>query len=360
MIFQRAFKAELAQNFTGALLVLVTIAVSFVMLQTLGMAYKGTVNPQEVMLVMTYMVLGQLPILISLTLLLAVVITLSRMYQQSEMVIWAGAGQGLAQFIGPCLRFAWPILATVAVLALLVWPWGHQQANLLRERFTERGDLERVEPGKFQESKDGRRVFFMDRDSSRADGTNIFIRTVEDDGTETVTTARGGQLVTVPGGQMLVLRNGERLEWRAGSEEGARHVAFDTLEQWLAAPINAATGLGQARSLPTWVLLRQPTQVNLAELGWRIGLILMSINFVLFALAAAGGNPRMGQGGKLAYFILAYLLYFNLMASAQDAVAAGRQGFVSSLLALHGGAMAISLWWLFHRHLGWRWAWWRA
>ena len=41
----------------------------------------------------------------------AVVLSLGRMYRDSEMAIWFSAGVGLDRFIRPVLRMAWPVYA---------------------------------------------------------------------------------------------------------------------------------------------------------------------------------------------------------------------------------------------------------
>jgi lipopolysaccharide export system permease protein len=72
------------------------------------------VNPQEVFLVMAYTVLGYMPTILSLSLFIAIVGTLSRMYRDSEMVIWFSSGRGLMDFVKPLFRFAWPVLILIA------------------------------------------------------------------------------------------------------------------------------------------------------------------------------------------------------------------------------------------------------
>ena len=111
MLFDSSIRKELARSFGATLVVLVTVVMTMMLIRTLGQASRGSVNPSDVMLVMGFTVLGQLPIILSLSLFVAVVSTLSRMYRDSEMVIWFASGQSLTRFIQPLLRFSWPILA---------------------------------------------------------------------------------------------------------------------------------------------------------------------------------------------------------------------------------------------------------
>ncbi|MEO5669840.1 MAG: LptF/LptG family permease, partial [Ramlibacter sp.] len=180
MLFHSSLRKELARSFGATLVVLVTIVMTMTLIRTLGQATRGAVNPQEIMMVMGYTVLGYLPPVLTLCLFIAIVGTLTRMYADSEMVIWFAAGRGLSAFLGPLFRFAWPVLLVVAVLALVVWPWSNRQIQELKDRYGQRGDLERVAPGQFQESASGTRVFFLDKDTpDNKSGKNIFISTNE-------------------------------------------------------------------------------------------------------------------------------------------------------------------------------------
>ena len=111
MLFDSSIRKELARSFGATLVVLVTVVMTMMLIRTLGQASRGSVNPSDVMLVMGFTVLGQLPIILSLSLFVAVVSTLSRMYRDSEMVIWFASGRGLPACFAPCCDspgLSWP------------------------------------------------------------------------------------------------------------------------------------------------------------------------------------------------------------------------------------------------------------
>src|SRR2546427_509276 len=88
MLFDSSIRKELARSFGATVVVLITVVMTMMLIRTLGQAYKGNVSPSDVLLVMGYTVLGQLPTILGLGLFVAVVGSLSRMYRDSEMVIW--------------------------------------------------------------------------------------------------------------------------------------------------------------------------------------------------------------------------------------------------------------------------------
>ncbi len=352
MLFHSSLRKELARSFGATLVVLVTIVMTMTLIRTLGQASRGSVNPQEVMMVMGYTVLGYLPPILTLSLFAAIVGTLSRMYRDSEMVIWFSAGRGLSAFLKPLFGFAWPVLLAIALLSTLAWPWANQQAQELKDRYGRRGDLERVAPGQFQESRSGRRVFFLDKDTpDNKSGKNIFISTSEH-GKETVTSARSGRVETMGDSQFLVLSNGQRLETVLADQT----MKISEFEQYGSRVSGSALGGADdspSRTRSTLRLLREPTPVNLGELAWRLGLALAAFNFVMLAVTVSSVNPRAGRSGNLVFALFAFVVYYNLLNLGQSWIGSGRSEFARFMLLLHGGVFLGGAFWLGKQHNNW-------
>jgi lipopolysaccharide export system permease protein len=352
MLFHSTIRKELARSFGASLVVLVTIVMTMTLIRTLSLASRGSVNPEEVMMVMSYTVLGYLPTILTLSLFIAIVGTLSRMYRDSEMVIWFGAGRGLSALVRPLFGFAWPVLLVTALMALAVWPWANQQAQELKDRYGRRGDLERVAPGQFQESASGRRVFFLDKDTpDNKSGKNIFISS-QDREKETVTSARSGWVETIGDDQFLLLANGQRLE-NSLKGEGLRISEFElhgtrvrdnSLLPGEEAPARTRSSIG---------LLRNPTPTNLGELAWRVGLALAGLNFVLLAITVSSVNPRAGRSGNLVFALFAFIVYYNLLNLGQSWITSQRAPFMGFLLVVHGGTFCLAALWLAKQHNNW-------
>ena len=210
MLFDSSTRSELARSFGVTLVVILTIMLTVTLIKTLGQAAGGNVAPQDVVLLMGYATLAHLATMLNLSLFIAVVATLGRRYRESEMTIWFASGVPLSRFIRPVLRMAWPVLLAIVVLELVVWPWGNQNSAELRDRYQKRSDLSRVAPGQFQTSRDGSRVFFIERDGDDAGtGRNVFILSNQND-RESVTTSARGRLEMEGDDRMLVLDHGQR------------------------------------------------------------------------------------------------------------------------------------------------------
>lgn len=355
MLFHSSLRKELSRSFGATLVVLVTIVMTMMLIRTLGLASKGSVNPSEVFLVMAYTVLGYMPTILSLSLFIAIVGTLSRMYRDSEMVIWFSSGRGLADFVQPLFRFAWPVLALIAVMALLGWPWANSQTIGMRAQYEQRSDIERVTPGEFRESSGRIRVFFIDKDTpDGATATNVFIWGIER-GLQITTSARSGRIENIGEHRYLMLSNGQRVERPLVQTEtsGLKISEFETYGT-RAGGNNALTAdTTPARAKPTLQLLREPGDANRGELAWRIGMLLAAINFVLLALTVSSVNPRVGRSGNLLFALFAFVVYYNMLNLGQSWISSGRYGMGSFMLLLHGGVLLIGVAWLVLRNNNW-------
>ena len=350
MLFHSSIRKELARSFGATLVVLFTIVLTMLLIRTLGAASRGSVNPEEVMLVLGYTVLGRMPTILTLALFISIVSTLSRMYRESEMIVWFACGRSLGGFLSPLMRFAWPVVLVNAILILFAWPWANQKIDDLRDRFENRGDLQRVQPGEFQESSSGRRVFYIDKDTENGEiGRNVFISAVEDDGRETITSASSGQIEVIDDRQFLVLNNGQQLE--ANRATGSVKISeFDEYAAEIGSGRLQLSGDIQLRARSTYDLVKRPSATSLSELGWRLGIALSAINLVLLGLAITVSNPRAGRSGNLMFTLFAFVGYINLINFGQRWVAAGKIGLPSLLILMHGGVFAVTLVWLYKRH----------
>lgn len=354
MLFHSSIRKEVARSFGATLIILATVVVTMTLIRTLGQASRGSFDPSDVVLVMGYTVLAYMPTILTMGLFIAIIFTLSRMYGDSEMVIWFGSGKGLGSLIGPLFRFVWPILFVIAALSMVVLPWSNQKIEDLKNQYEKRGDVERIEPGQFQESADGTRVFFVDKDATgREFGSNVFIATKEF-GKENITSARSGRLQHNDQGKFLLLSNGQRLEIGINKSD-LKLSEFEEYGVKISSEALSAAQDIQVNTVPTLALLEQLTPVNLAELSWRIGLFLAAINFVIIGVAVSGVKPRVGRSTNLVFSLFAFVLYFNLLNLGQSWIASGKFSFAGFLLTVHGGAFVMGTFWLVRGHCNWHW-----
>jgi lipopolysaccharide export system permease protein len=350
MLVDTALRKDLARTFAATLVVILTIVITMFLIRSLAQAAGGVVSPQDVVLLLGFAASAHLATMLSLSMFVAVVLTLGRLYRDSEMVIWMASGVGLRRFVRPVLWTCWPIILVVAAAMAFLWPWVNQQTVELRERYAQRSDLSRVTPGVFQSSRDGSRVFFVERESPDGiNARNVFILTRHDN-QESVISARSGRLETQDTQRFLVLERGQRNQTDAQS--GERTVA--RFENYRVLADDERVRQAEQRppkATSTLDLLRQPTRAARAELTWRLGIVLAAVNLLLLGVGLSATNPRRPGNWNLLFALLAFIVYLNLVTLSQSWVASGRWTMEAALTSLHGGVLAFAiglLWWRDH------------
>ncbi len=338
MIYRRATQRELAQTASAIFVALFAILSTVQLIRLLKSAARGSIPSEGVFALMGFAALQFLPVLLSLTLFISVLLTLSRAYRDSEMVIWFSAGLPLTAWVKPVLRFALPVVLVITVLTLFLVPWASGKRTEFMHRLDQRDDLSRVTPGAFNESARGDRVFFVES-VPEANGQaekigNIFVSTWQHGRQGVVAAAQGHVEVAANGDKFIVLTHGRRYESVAGSAE-YRLMAFDRYAVRMEATEEGRGVEKSAKSLSTLELLKAPTDTNKAELVWRIGIPVSALVLALLAIPLAFVNPRAGRTNNLVFALLTYMLYSNLLSVSQAWVAQGRMAFAIGAWAVH-------------------------
>jgi len=86
--FEKSIQSDLLRNFGGASVILFTIVMTIMLIRILGLASKGQVDPLEVVMLIALNGIGNAAPILTLSLFVSVVYTFSRMYLDSEMIIW--------------------------------------------------------------------------------------------------------------------------------------------------------------------------------------------------------------------------------------------------------------------------------
>jgi lipopolysaccharide export system permease protein len=170
MIFLRAAQREFTQNAVAVFVALFAILISTVLIRLLGQAAGGRVPADAVLALIGFGAIAQMPVVLSLTLFIAILMSLSRSYRDSEMVVWFSSGLPLTAWVRPVLRFALPVAVLIAALSLFGAPWAQKKSVEYKEQLSNRDDVSRVAPGLFRESSGGERVFSSRRCPARKAG----------------------------------------------------------------------------------------------------------------------------------------------------------------------------------------------
>jgi hypothetical protein len=102
MIFRKTLLRELTAAAIGIFVVLLGITLTTQLVRLLGQAASGLITTTGVVALLGLTMVNYLPVLLSLTLFIAVLLTLTRGYRDSEMVVWFSCGPAFAGY--PDLR----------------------------------------------------------------------------------------------------------------------------------------------------------------------------------------------------------------------------------------------------------------
>nr|ALV86782.1 permease [uncultured bacterium P11N2] len=334
MIFQRAALREFTHTAVAVFTALAAILLTIILIRLLGQAAGGKLAPEAVVALLGFSAIGYLPVLLSLTLFISVLMTLSRWYRDSEMIIWLGSGMPLTAWIKPVFKYSFPLVLGIALLSLLLAPWTMQQGEIYRQKIDNRGDVARVSPGTFNESAAGDRIFFVESGSGQGGIVkNIFVSSAQQGHLGVMATAQGHTETMPNGDKFLVLDRGRRYEGTAGTPE-YRVMEFDRYA--LRIETKETRNLADSpRTKPLLTLLRDPQPEAKAELLWRVGLPLAALNLVFFAIPLSFVNARAGRTNNLIFALLTYMIYSNLLSISQAWVAQGKLRFELGVWAIH-------------------------
>lgn len=349
MVFRKALLRELATVALGVFLVLLGITLTTQLVRFLGQAASGAITSTGVVALLGFTLLSYLPVLLSITLFIAVLMTLTRSYRDSEMVVWFSCGLGLTQWVRPVLTFAAPLVFTIALLSLALSPWAVSKAEEFRRLMESRDDVSAVSPGVFRESRQAERVYFVEEVSGKENlVANVFVSATQHQKTGVMVARQGFQETMPNGDRFLVLLNGRRYEGQAGTAE-YRIAEFERY----AIRIEVSEMVARApttKTTPTPALLVSRTPANMAELSWRLGLPISALLLSLLAIPLSFVNPRAGRSMNLLLALLIYATYSNLMSIVQASIAQSRIDITVGLWGVHA-LMAILLVLLFYRRV---------
>jgi len=341
-IFQRALVGEFASNGLLVFAVLLGIVVVSQLIRLLGEAVRGRIAVDGVLALLGFSAMNYLPVLLSVSLFISILLTLSRCYRDSEMVVWFCSGIGLTRWIRPVLWYAVPVVALIALLSMVLTPWALLKADEFKNKLESRDDVTAATPGTFRESKQADRVYFIENvDAGSNRIGNVFVQSEQNGKVGTMVAQQGLQETLPNGDRFLVLLNGTRYEGTTGQ----RDYGIIEFERYAIRidSVPAKQARIWVRTMSTPELWRNPTSWNLAELEWRLGLPISAAILALLAIPLSYVNPRAGRSLNLILAIVLYMLYNNMISVTNTWVGQGKLSPGIGMWGIHAVILIITV-----------------
>lgn len=347
MLYRRTLIREMGLTTGAVLTVLIAIALVILFIRLLGDVARGELANEAVFAFLGFSLLYFLPVLLTIALFAGVLMPLSRMWRDSEMVIWFNAGLSLTQWMRPVLGFAVPLSLVILLLTVVVNPWMQNKRSEYRQDLRSRSEASLIAPGLFAESSAGQRVYYVES-LNPLTGTvrNVFMQSRIDGQLGLVVAREGSQTEMPDGSRYLVFKDGRRYEGTPGQLD-YRIVQFERYLMRLdPAPTGGKeTSIRQAR---IGKLIRDDSPPARAELLWRLGVPLSALILAVMAIPLSFVNTRARRSYGLGIALLLYFVYNNLLSLSQAWVAQSKLnpwvGMVSVHLLMLFAVAALFYW----------------
>lgn len=291
--------------------VLFLIIVGRLFVRLLSRATEGKIPVDVVMPLLGFGSIKAIIFLLPVGFLIAIMMTLGRLYRDSEMAALRACGVSNWRLYRPLLAIAVPIAALLTVLVLFVTPWSVQRTDQLVNSAQQRTDLRGLNAGQFMAAAGGSPMLFVEAiDDDGQQVSNVFVHSFEE-GVPAIETARRARQQVDPetGARVLVLMDGHRYEGSPGQAD-YRILAYQ--KHAVRVPQIEASKHVERDALPTAVLWSSEHKVHKAELQWRLSVPLSAIVVALLAVPLSYSAPRQGRFSKVVVAILIYVVYANL------------------------------------------------
>jgi lipopolysaccharide export system permease protein len=321
MIIQRYFAREIFLTTLAVVSVLLLIGISNQFVRYLADAAQGEIAATLVLKVVIMNLPSLIGLLLPLGMFFGVMMSLSRLYADSEMTALFACGMPYSVLVkaiaGPAL------VATLVAGVFNLWLGPHYLYEMTRTVAEAQSDLisRAIQPGRFQTSDDGKYVLYINSMSEDGKQANdVFVAEQESVDDESfhlgvIASASGKQWRDPESGDdYILLEQGYRYQGIPGK---AKYQLMSFREYGLRILQREAKIRVKEAAMPSVSLIHADDRDEQAELQWRIAISFSAIVLALFALVIARVQPRQGKYAKALPGILLAIVYINVLIFAR-------------------------------------------
>lgn len=313
----------------------------------LGDAAIGSLPARVVAELLSLRTLMALPSLLPAVVYLGVLLGLSRLTRDNEILALEACGVPPVRVDLAVLLFAVGAAGGVAVLSFVGRPWAAALFNQVRDDAIAQSGLDNVTPGFFftTDTDPGSQEVLFAESRSRDDPQyleNVFVQRRTDEEL-TVFWARRAieKRDQAAGFRFLTLLDGVQYDLRPNGEPRSI-TRYDTFTLRVPLP-PIDPDLGPERTVSVRGLIGSEDPRARAELQWRGAMPLSTVLLGLLAIPLSRSDLRRGRPAKILLALLLYLAYRTLLSTARNWVADGLLPALPGLWLVHGGCLLVVL-----------------
>lgn len=324
---------EFAQATFATSLVLLVVSFGGVFTKVLKDIASGRVPVGMLLPQLGLSLLDWLALVLPLALMIGLMLSVGRLYRDSEMPVIASIGVGPRRLLRPVLWMTLPVVALVALCSLWLGPWAENVSKQMINEANRNLLVAGLEPGRFTPIGNGGVVFIGSMSGDGSQFSRIFVYR-QNDTRQDVTTSRHGELSVGDDGQRyLTLKDGFEVEGPRDGGLDFRLMRYERNEVLMPAG-DKKYDPNDPELLPTLALLGDERREATAQLHRRLAPPLLTLAFALLAIPMARSTPRQARYGRVMMAFLTYLVGTQLMLLGTRWLESGKIG------------IGLGLWWL--------------
>jgi len=260
---------------------------------------------------------GILVLTIPMAVLVGVLVGLSRMAADGEVIAARASGMGLSYFVRPVMLFAAAGWGLALWMSLSLAPPSARDLNRLELGLKTSQVSYEIQPRVFIEQFPNLLLYLGDVTGSRSRWRGVFIADTSEREALKVTLAESGMLVNEPGSDRLTLHLDQGTTHEIDPRRAEQYSVISFNETDIPIPVEQIEGAPSERLSPSALRVgqlirmlhgRQDKQAALVELNYRFALPVASLVLALVGLPLGLYTVK---GGKAAGLVLAILLVFG-------------------------------------------------
>ena len=171
-IISRYLLKNLGVFFVSIFIILGLIVFGNQFVLTTSKSIEHGIPLQELMPIVVFNMLRDLPIILSLSFFLSIIISISQLYKTSEALVLNSIGIGDKNFMNNIKPLVFFLFVFVFILSMYAVPWAKQQKSYTEDETLNASEFSFITEGKFESFKNGEIVFYAS-ESSMIDDAEI-------------------------------------------------------------------------------------------------------------------------------------------------------------------------------------------
>ncbi|MBA2815942.1 LPS export ABC transporter permease LptF [Candidatus Pantoea persica] len=348
MIIIRYLVRETLKSQLAILFILLLIFFCQNLVRILGAAVDGEIPTNLVLTLLGLGVPEMAQLILPLSLFLAILMTLGKLYTDSEITVMHACGLSKSVPVKAAMLLMLLTSAVAAVNVIWLGPWSSRYQDEVTQNAKANPGAAALAAGQFQTSSDGNAVLFLEKVKGNQFG-NVFLAQLRPKGNArpSVVLADSGHMEQrKDGSQIVTLDKGTRFEGTAMLREFriTDFVNYQALVGYKEVTLDP----NDAEQSDIATLFSNDTPAFRSELHWRFTLIFSVLVMALMVVPLSVVNPRQGRVLSMLPAMLLYLIFFLLQSLLKSNAAKGRLDPAIWMWAVNIGylllAVALNLW----------------